>query len=84
MWYNVIVDVWPKGSKCTDLLKISVERVFPLDAVFILSKSAPIPGKEEKIVGEIGRPRMFKTPEELAAAWEWYKADNILTGIPSV
>ena len=75
MWYNVIVDVWPKGSKCTDLLKISIERVFPLDAVFILSKSAPSPGKEEKIVGEIGRPRMFKTPEELAAAWEWYKAE---------
>lgn len=26
-------------------------------------------------MGEIGRPRMFKTPEELAAAWEWYKAE---------
>ena len=26
-------------------------------------------------MGEIGRPRMFKTPEELAAMWEWYKAD---------
>ena len=23
----------------------------------------------------MGRPRHFKTPEELKAAWEWYKAD---------
>lgn len=63
--------------KRTDLLKIGIGRVssLPLGAVFILSKSAFIPGKEEKIVGEIGRPRMFKTPEELAAMWEWYKAD---------
>lgn len=26
-------------------------------------------------MGNIGRPRLFKTPEELKAAWEWYKAD---------
>ena len=26
-------------------------------------------------MGEIGRPRKFKTPEELKAAWEWYKTD---------
>jgi len=23
----------------------------------------------------MGRPRLFKTPEELKAAWEWYKTD---------